>query len=278
MEFAGERKMFAEHMKRTGGKFAEHFNSGSCHICGARASYIAKFHHVPSNTYISTGMDCAGKMDMGDARLFADFRKRVRAGLEVAAGKAKAQRILTDAGLNTAWDVYAKGEADAVAKGWDSLPYEEKTILDIIRKLIKYGSISGGQTSFIVTLLAKIDGRAAIAAKRAAEMADAAPVPVTAERVEITGTVLSTRTEESPYGTVTKMLVQHTAGYKLWGTAPNIILAADGSSIKGSTVSFSARVQRSDKDEKFGFFSRPTKARIVRSAAASEVPNVPAHA
>lgn len=61
------------------------------------------------------------------------------------------------------------------------------------------------------------------------------------------------------------MLVQHETGYKLWGTVPSDLLSNGG--LKGAAVEFTARVQRSDKDEKFGFFSRPTKARVLAAAA-----------
>jgi hypothetical protein len=33
-------------------------------------------------------------------------------------------------------------------------------------------------------------------------------------------------------------------------------------------VEFAAKVQKSDKDEFFGFFSRPSKAKVIRALAA----------
>src|SRR6185295_19087113 len=100
MTFQQDRLMFRAHMERTGGKWAEHFNSGSCHICGARAAYLARFHHEKTNTYITTGMDCAAKLDMGDPIYFKSFRKRIAAGLKTIRGKLKTQRTLTEAGLS----------------------------------------------------------------------------------------------------------------------------------------------------------------------------------
>jgi hypothetical protein len=105
-------------------------------------------------------------------------------------------------------------------------------------------------------------------AKRAAEAANSAPVPASDKRIEVTGTIVSTRTQDHAvysFGTVTKMLVRHETGYKVWGTMPSELCAK-----RGDVVSFTARIERSEKDETFGFFSRPTKARIVTKAPEAE--------
>jgi hypothetical protein len=57
------------------------------------------------------------------------------------------------------------------------------------------------------------------------------------------------------------MLVQTADGWKAWGSVPSSL-----SGVKvGQFVQFQARVERSRDDEKFGFFSRPTKARTVEA-------------
>jgi hypothetical protein len=98
-------------------------------------------------------------------------------------------------------------------------------------------------------------------ARKAVEKAAAVPVPETDGRVEITGTVLSTKLVEGDYGTQLKMRLQVPHGdgaYTLWGTVPSAIDPE-----VGDTVSFTARVSRSRDDEAFGFWSRPTRAAIV---------------
>lgn len=267
MGFISERQAFRAHLTATGGKFAEHFNSGSCHICGAGAVYLARFHHLPTNTYITTGMNCAEKMGMDDPVYFRSFKKRVAAGLKAKRGKAKARDLLASFGLSDAWAIYEHDDAGKEFRADSILPKQEGTIIDIARKVVQYGTISDPQAAFVARLLQQIKDRPALEAKRAAETAAAAPVPATETRMDVTATVLSTRSEEGPYGATVKMLVQHESGYKLWGTVPSNLLG-QGSVVKGAVVAFSAKVQRSDKDEKFGFFNRPTKARIVRAAEA----------
>lgn len=261
MGFIEERKAFRAHMERTGGKFAERFNGGDCHICGARAAYLARFHHEPSNTYITTGMDCAEKMDMGDLILFKSFRKRVAAGLKTTRGKLKAYRLLEERGLQAAWEAFEKNEKLALEKGYGALPRSEQILLDIVRSVVKYGNISDAQADYVRNLLTHISMRPQIEAKRAAEIKAAAPVPQTTERIKIVGVILSTKEQQSIYGNVTKMLVRHETGYKLWGTMPSG-LSAD----KGDIVEFTARVERSPNDAKFGFFSRPAKASVITTA------------
>lgn len=260
-------KLFRAHMDHTGGKCAritrDNGDNGStgCDICGARCVNTARFYHALSNTYITTGLDCAEKMDMGDPIEFRSFRKRIAAGLKTMRGKRKAQELLQEHDLQAAWAIFLESESSAYTNGWDLLPKQEQTILDIIRNVVKYGKISTGQVNYLRTLVTSIANRPALEAKRAAEAKAAAPVPQTDERIKVVGKVLSTRLDETPYGSVRKMLVQHESGYKVWGSVPSGLDVSTG-----ATIEFIAAVKRSNDDAKFGFFSRPTKASIVAAA------------
>ena len=77
--------------------------------------------------------------------------------------------------------------------------------------------------------------RAVEEAKRQAVLEAAEPCPT--GKVEING------------------IVQDDRGFKVWGSVPSKL-----ENVKGRSVSFSATVQPSEDDEKFGFFKRPTKA------------------
>jgi hypothetical protein len=59
------------------------------------------------------------------------------------------------------------------------------------------------------------------------------------------------------------MLVQDDRGFKVWGSVPSNLYDA-----KGRSVSFSAAIQPSEDDDKFGFFKRPTKAKFNEEEAA----------
>jgi hypothetical protein len=55
------------------------------------------------------------------------------------------------------------------------------------------------------------------------------------------------------------MLVKHKDGWKAWGSLP----AALSEAKRGDVVSFEAKIKPSDDDAKFGFFARPTKAKVL---------------
>lgn len=107
------------------------------------------------------------------------------------------------------------------------------------------------------------------AAARDAEHAAAAPCP--SGRTEITGTIISTDLRENAFGSQWKMLVRDDSGFKIWGSVPSKLfeLCAEndvwprGDDLRGKRITFTAAVEVSDRDEKFGFFKRPTKTKLV---------------
>lgn len=247
-----EQEVFRNHMAATGGKFSGHEHGGVCHVCGnAHAMTVARFWHEPTNTYIEVGETCAHKLDGGEALDFRSFRAKAKAGVQAAAGKRKAENFLMTEGLTRAYEIYA-------ANDWDGWGYEESTIANIVGKLVKYGNISAKQVDFIGKLLMQIDNRAAIAEQRRAEADAADPIPVFAGRAQIEGEVVSVKTVDTLYGVTIKMVVKAAAGWKVYGTVPAGIDVN-----RGDIISFDAKVTVSDDDPKFGFFSRPTKAKIV---------------
>jgi len=246
-----EQQAFRAHMTRTGGKFSDHSHGGSCHVCGAYAHTIARFHHVPTNTYVETGEICAEKLHDGDPLNFRSFRAKAKRGIEAATGKAKAQKFLETVGLTTAWEIYENSEHE----NW-----EESVITDIVSKLVRYGSISEKQEKFLSNLIEKIENRAEIEAARAAEVAAAEPIPQFAGRTTVIGEVISKRWEGYGYnGGAMKALIKTAAGWKVWGTLPAGIEDVE----RGTQIQFDAKVTPSNDDPKFGFFKRPTKAALA---------------
>jgi hypothetical protein len=272
------RERIAAHMKMTGGTYAGHEHGGNCMVCGASAIYTALFYHAATNSYVRTGQDCAEKLGLGadwDA-----FRKAVTNAREAHAGKRKAILTLEDAGLSRCWDIYTnpprfdqpavvgdpgdpgydEAASDAywaALRAFERAHNQERIIADIVGKLIKYGSISPAQIGFLGKLLAQIDERPAREAKRAAEAEAAAPCP--AGRLALEGVVLSVRVDEDgPYGPTTKILLKHDTGFKVWGSLPSGTHAE-----QGHRIAFRATVKASDKDPKFGFFSRPSNGRNI---------------
>lgn len=246
MDFKWERKALRDHMAATGGTEATHDHGGTCGTCGATAFYVGHFYHAKTNTYLTVGHECAGKFGLGDPAAFKNFRKAVAARRKAAKGKGKASKILIDAGLSAAWDIYA-------AEDRSGYKYEEATIMDIVGKLVRYGSVTDKALNYVRVLLNKIPARAEMEAKRAAETAAAAPVPVTDAKIKIAGEVLTVKAQETRYGVVTKMLIKTDAGWKIWGTVPSAMPHPE----RGDRVSLEATVVPSKDDPKFGFYSRP---------------------
>jgi len=254
---ASERQVFRAHQADTKGKFSHHDHGGSCHICGANAFYIAKFYHKKTNSYIVTGTDCAEKMSMGDPTAFKAFRKRVLEHARAEKGKKKAIEYLCERGLSKAWDIYMSPEYKT-----GSVPRDVNILSDILARLVKWGNLSEGQVNFLKTLVNRIENRDKIEAERAAKYATAKEVPVSDKRIKVTGVVLAVKppSEWDRFG-MWKMLVESTDGWKVWGSRPLALSDVE----RGSLVSFEAKVTRSDKDPKFGFFNRPSKPEIIQS-------------
>lgn len=232
-----ERKRIRAHMDRTGGTYSAHQHGGNCMVCGAAAIYTILFYHPLTNSYVRTGRDCADKMEMGYGD-FNAFRSAIHNAIEAKAGKNKAKAILADAGLSECWEI---SEGDVCI-------WEERTIRDIVGKLVRFGSISEKQTDFLRNLISRIENRATIEAERKAEKEAAAPCPT--GRVVIKGTVITTREDDGAFGPCTKVLIQAESGFKVWGSQFERCQ-------KGDKVEFKATVSPSENDPKFGFYKRP---------------------
>lgn len=244
------RRLIEAHMKRTGGFYSQHEHGGNCHVCGSvNLIYSILYYHEKTNSYIRVGEDCAQKLDMGGTAEMNKFRAATKDALQAQAGKRKAEATLVQAGLERAWKIYSETDA-AVCQ---QFKWEETTIVDIVNKLVKYGNISEKQTGFLGGLLDKIDHRAEIEAKRAAEAEAAAPCPT--GRVTVTGEILSVKHVDDYFHSYTKMLVRDDSGYKVWCSAK--------SGERGDRVRFSVDLTPSDKDPKFGFGKRPTKFEVL---------------
>jgi len=127
-----------------------------------------------------------------------------------------------------------------------------------------YGKLSPKQGAAVLKIIdGNIAKKAEWAAKSAAESANAEPI-VNGKQV-ITGEVITVKTQEGYYGDTLKMLVRDDRGFKVWGTVPSALSEAAyeaETTVNGSRVTFSATVEASEDDNKFGFYKRPTKAKL----------------
>lgn len=237
-----ERERIQQFMEEHGARWATHEHGGTCQCCGAHALYLAAFYHEHHNEIIRVGQECAYKLHMGCEAAFNAARRKVASAKEYATGKARARLQLEEKGLLNTWTLWeAKSRADS----------DTEIVVDMVQKLISYGALSDKQWEFLKRLLHRIENRAVVETQRAAEKANAKDCPT--GRMDIVGTVLTTRVVEGYYGDTTKMLVKTPEGYTLWGTVPSSLQVE-----KGQEVRFRATVEPSKDDPKHGYFSRPT--------------------
>lgn len=189
------RRAFESHMAcHPGAHFSRHEHGGVCHVCGnSNAMTLAIFYHPASNVYIRVGEDCAAKMGLDCDGAFRAIRSEADALARARTGKLLAKAKLTEAGLGSAWDVYAATERA-------EFRYEETTITDIVSKLVRYGSISAAQETFLRKLLDQITDRAKADADRAAKAALSQHIGEVGKRETLDLTIRLVRSWETQFG------------------------------------------------------------------------------
>lgn len=236
---------------------------GRCDHCGtgSRLRYANFYLHRPSGEVVTVGTDCAERLDL-DTRQALEFQERARAQGKADRIEDLRRRFPTAVGV---LDAYAEQEHR-----------RSDFLSSLLSQLRRKAALSPKQIMALCDSRVRQLEREAEQRAREAAAPPPAPVPDTDERVQVTGTIISVKIEDGDYGTTEKMLVQ-ADGYRLWGTRPQSLLVPadedtgwierDGvmhrPADRGDRVSFMARVQRSDRDENFGFFSRPTKAEYL---------------
>lgn len=229
------------------GNFAR---KGTCDHCGAHFEWGAVYVHT-DGAHIVVGNICANRTMDVPTRHELDV-KRLKSRL------ATHRETVRKA---------ASAREQATAHGFEWLytgALDNRILADIARKGFAYGSLTERQIELVKRIHSGTPAewevkRAAREAQRKLDEETAEPVPQIDARIDLEGTVLSLKDQEGFRGMmVTKMLVRHVKGYKLWGTMPTGLTAKIG-----DKVAFTARVERSEKDAKFGFFSRPSKARVL---------------
>ena len=133
--------------------------------------------------------------------------------------------------------------------------------------LYNYGKLSPRQCEVVLKKIDEAEDRQAQWEKKRRAEREAAEAIVNGKQV-ITGTIIKVKYVKNQFAYddyTVKMLVKDDRGFAVWGSAPSSLrnsVEYDDELI-GERVTFSATVEASLDDEKFGFFKRPTKAAIA---------------
>jgi hypothetical protein len=271
-EMAEQQQILEEHQAaHPGFTVAGHKWPGQCDCCGARYLWGATFYTAETNTYISIGGICAGKLRLGSPEAMKTFREQVNTWRVHQERLAVARTFAATHSLQMMIALFLGKD--------DSREFPEVTLRDMAGKLIRYGSISEKQIAFAQKLIAQIQDRPRLQAEREARDENRKPIPAFLKRATIEGTIISAKFQEGGWvdgkdfyqPTCIKITIEHADGWRVWGTAPADLGFGDGqyhsgeataAFLKGKKVRLDARVTVSDKDSKFGFFKRPTKAAL----------------
>lgn len=246
---------------------------GGCDHCGQRRiRYWCFYLHVPTGEVVSVGQQCAAKLSLSSREDIArrDAIKAAQTAQQLAGWLA------ADTERQRAWDdLLAREDAAGGSGGHGN---------DFVDSLLRYGRKNGCLSDAQVAAVLKgIETRAQREEER--EDRDAhlpAPAPVVEGRITVEGWLLTTKTQDSHYGSTLKMLVCDDRGFRVWGTAPGVVIdeafelaraagyedggvrqaLAAGLKLR---VKFTATVERSRDDETFGFFKRPSKAETTKA-------------
>jgi hypothetical protein len=131
-------------------------------------------------------------------------------------------------------------------------------VRDISNKLTEYSSLSDKQ----VALCLKLYGQATTQTQQRqqdAALLDDAP----AGKLEVIGTILSTKVVSGEWGETFKMLLlcESPKNFKLWVTVPSAINT--DAAVRGAKVKLTCTVEPSRDDAKFAYGSRPSKASLL---------------
>lgn len=246
LEIGSDRKVINDHMERTGGWYSMHEHGGTCHVCGAGALYLAVYHHPKTNSYICVGEDCAEKMELSQDGIdaFAPVRRAVKDAKEYAAGKAKAERLLTERGLVAA------------------LTIDHDIIKDLVRKLQQYGDLSDKQWTFLTKLVEEAPLRAAREEQRKAVDAASQHVGTIGDRRDFILTVAFVTGFNTAFGFMNVIGLRDEQGnlYVYKGSAM-IYNAERKDAAKGDTLTFKATIKEHGEREgvKQTILSRPAQ-------------------
>lgn len=261
----GRVKVVNDQIER-GHRFASHQKTSNCGHCGVRIRYAALLLHG-SGEMIYVGETCLDGRFSGTRAQFQSIRDTAKAVRTREVRQERFERNLLDA-VSRDSRLEVLGHASAVA----SLPGSVSDFAMSVRGALVHGPLTQRQVSALGEAIDRAYGQAERDAEREAARAKerAESIAVPEGPTFISGVIRSTKTVPNDYsyygGDIPKMTVRDDRGFTVYGTVPNALFDLHGGDLRdlrGCEVSFRARLTRSDRDETFGFFSRPTQIVLI---------------
>lgn len=258
---APDRIAVTNRLLAEGYKFTGAWGLGRCDHCGATVRYTALMSHQPTKGLIWVGEECLWNRFGLSSAEFHKLRETARLNRERQTKAEKLQKALD--GFDA---------AAIAAYQWATNDTEASHIaVDIARKIEKYYDPSEKQLAFLVKLHTEHLERERRKAERAAAVDAGEITPCPEGRQTVRGVILSVKWVDDEFsynGGTLKMLVQDERGFRVYGTCPSSLSSSE--ELRGSVVEFSANLQPKAADPTFGFYSRPTKARLITGPETSE--------
>jgi len=223
-------------------------NGGVCDHCGTWFKWGVIYKNIKTDKYIVVGHICSKKTFDFDSK-----RDREVYQLKLRVERAKEAHRMRQIACEFI-------EANDLS---EDIVVDHYIVKDIRSRLERWGKISEKQIALVRKLAAE---------SRKPKEPELEYKPCEEGRIQISGKILCTKCQEntySPYGgTVLKMLVLDNRMFKVWGTVPeSICWDAEGNCLTGKLIGkdvcFIGTVTKSKDDECFGFFKRPSKAKLI---------------
>lgn len=244
-----ERERIRAHMATTGGTYSKHAHGGNCHVCGSvNAIYTVLFHHVPSNSYVRMGQDCASQVDAGIVPALKRFRDSAGQIIKSAKGKAKAAALMEEHGCTEALVILKSIDfrTNRFTHDDSKVPMNvirpASILLDLNAKLVRWGDLSEKQWAFMARLIDQVQNASRYAEERAAADAKSQYIGTVKARMSFTATIVGIASFDSLYGTMFVSIMK---------SGDNVVIYKGNRPMgeRGETVTFKATVKKHDVRE-----------------------------
>jgi hypothetical protein len=227
-------------------------SSGTCGHCGAHMSYFALMVREESQEYIHVGETCLdNRFGLETAEQFQKLRVTRRLNRERATRNERLEKLLDE-----------NPELRRLVLEPQEILETTGFLKSIRDKMIENARLSEAQIGLIKRHYASLARKEQWKEERQQRAALLASQGIQAPegRLQVEGTVLSSKIQASDYGVVTKIAVRDDSGWTLWVTLPSNL---EKENIKGRRIRLTATLERSKQDPAFAFGKRPSKGEFV---------------